>query len=154
MEGGFFMRIHLRAPAAVLLCALLVGVAAGCGREGAESPHKIRSMSDLGGRSQRQAADDDERAMWDIVRHIRGVTDMDVRFSGADAYVTLMVRDDLQPREIPTVEKQAATALRFNFPRYVFHMQTTMSQANQSRLHLSREAPGDDVGPRGFRADQ
>lgn len=141
------MRMQLRVKAAVvlgaLLCTLLVGVAAGCGRDDRASQPKIRSMSDLDGRSQRQVSGDDERAMWEIVRHIRGVADMDVRFSGADAYVTLVVRDDLQPREMPNVEKQAATALRFHFPRYVFHMQTTMSQANQSRLHLSRKAPGD-----------
>jgi hypothetical protein len=140
------MRLQWRVKAGVLgtlLCMLMVSVMSGCGREDRASPHKIRSMSDLDGRSQRQVSEDDKRAMWEIVRHIRGVADMDVRFSGADVYVTLVVRDDLQPREVPSVEKQAATALRFHFPRYVFHMQTTMRQAKQSRLHLSRKAPGD-----------
>lgn len=137
------MRMLLRATAALVLGAFLAGVTAGCGRDGAESQHesrhKIRSMSDLGGRSQRQATDDDARAMWALVRNIRGVADMDVRFSGADAYVTLVVRNDLQPREIPSVEKQVATTLRFHFPRYVFHMQTTVKRADQGQTPMPRK---------------
>jgi len=74
----------------------------------------------------------DVKSMREAVMRVPGVTGAHFRFDGADAYVTLIVRDDLQAQEIPTVESQAATVLRFNFPRYTFHMQPPIRRSNSA----------------------
>ncbi len=54
--------------------------------------------------------------------NVPGVADSNVTFNGAEAYVTIKLQPGLQAREIPTVERQAASVLRFNFPRYTIHV--------------------------------
>jgi hypothetical protein len=58
------------------------------------------------------------------IKNVPGVTDSNITFNGADAYVTIKLAPGLAAREIPTVEQQAATVLRFNFPRYTIHVKS------------------------------
>lgn len=64
----------------------------------------------------------DSSAMSEAIRNVPGVAGSRVTFSGADAYVTIKIAEGLRPNEIPTVESQAASVLRFNFPRYTVHV--------------------------------
>ncbi|MFC4602011.1 hypothetical protein [Cohnella hongkongensis] len=66
----------------------------------------------------------DNMTMREAIKNVPGVADSTVTFNGADAYVTLKLEPGLAPREIPTVEQQAATVLRFNYPRYTIHVQS------------------------------
>ncbi|MFC4306876.1 hypothetical protein [Cohnella boryungensis] len=58
------------------------------------------------------------------IKNVPGVADSNITFNGADAYVTIKLAPGLAAREIPTVEQQAATVLRFNFPRYTIHVKS------------------------------
>lgn len=64
----------------------------------------------------------DARLMRDAIRDVPGVAGANITFSGAEAFVTIKIRDDWDARRIPTVERQAASVLRFNFPRYTVHV--------------------------------
>lgn len=64
----------------------------------------------------------DGRAISEAIRNVPGVAGSRVTFNGADAYVTIKVDPSLRPNEVPTVESQAASVLRFNFPRYTIHV--------------------------------
>jgi len=66
----------------------------------------------------------DNISMKQAIRNVPGVADSDVTFNGADAYVTIKLAPGLSAREIPTVEQQAATVLRFNYPRYTIHVKS------------------------------
>ncbi len=66
--------------------------------------------------------DRDNASMKEAIKNLPGVSDSNVTFNGADAYVTIKLEPGLQAREIPTLEQQAATVLRFNFPRYAIHV--------------------------------
>jgi hypothetical protein len=66
--------------------------------------------------------DRDNASMKQAIKNLPGVSDSNVTFNGADAYVTIKLAPGLQAREIPTLEQQAATVLRFNFPRYTIHV--------------------------------
>lgn len=59
------------------------------------------------------------------IKNVPGVDGSNVTFNGADAYVTIKLTPGLVAREIPTVERQAASVLRFNFPRYTIHVSST-----------------------------
>jgi Sporulation lipoprotein YhcN/YlaJ (Spore_YhcN_YlaJ). len=64
----------------------------------------------------------DSQAISEAIRNVPGVAGSRVTFNGADAYVTIKVDPSLRPNEVPTVESQAASVLRFNFPRYTIHV--------------------------------
>ncbi|WP_372633283.1 hypothetical protein [Cohnella sp.] len=66
----------------------------------------------------------DNLTMRQAIQNVPGVADSNVTFNGSDAYVTIKLAEGLAPREIPTVEQQAATVLRFNYPRYTIHVQS------------------------------
>ncbi|WP_239618189.1 hypothetical protein [Cohnella mopanensis] len=66
----------------------------------------------------------DNRTMREAIRKVPGVADSSITFNGADAYVTIKLTPGLQAREIPTVEQQVATVLRFNYPRYTIHVKS------------------------------
>lgn len=66
----------------------------------------------------------DNISMRQAIKNVPGVADSTVIFNGSDAYVTIKLESGLSPREIPTVEQQAATVLRFNYPRYTIHVQS------------------------------
>ena len=70
------------------------------------------------------AADGD--LMREAIRNVPGVGNANVTFNGAEAYVTIKLVPGLEAREIPTVERQAASVLRFNFPRYAVHVSSVM----------------------------
>lgn len=70
--------------------------------------------------SDANAADMMRRAIGDL----RGVVGAHILFNGPDAYVTLKVDPSLDARTVPTVEREAAAILRFNFPRYTVHVST------------------------------
>lgn len=64
----------------------------------------------------------DGQAISEAIRNVPGVISSRTTFNGADAYVTIKVDPSLKPNEVPTVESQAASVLRFNFPRYTIHV--------------------------------
>jgi hypothetical protein len=64
----------------------------------------------------------DNVSMREAIENVPGVADSNITFNGADAYVTIKLEPGLLAREIPTVEQQAATVLRFNYPRYTIHV--------------------------------
>ncbi len=66
----------------------------------------------------------DNISMRQAIKNVPGVADSTIIFNGSDAYVTIKLESGLTPREIPTVEQQAATVLRFNYPRYTIHVQS------------------------------
>lgn len=66
----------------------------------------------------------DNDLMRQAIRNLPGVNGTHVTFNGAEAYVTIKLTPGLQAREIPTVERQAASVLRFNFPRYTIHVRS------------------------------
>jgi hypothetical protein len=68
--------------------------------------------------------DADAAAMRDAIRNVRGVGSANITFQGAEAFVTVKLRPDLGASQIPTVEREAASVLRFNFPRYVIHVRS------------------------------
>jgi hypothetical protein len=66
----------------------------------------------------------DNDLMKQSIKNLPGVNGSRVTFNGAEAYVTIKLTPGLQAREIPTVERQAASVLRFNFPRYTIHVRS------------------------------
>lgn len=64
----------------------------------------------------------DNVSMNQAIKNIRGVAGSNVTFNGADAYVTVKLTPGLLAREVPTVEQQVGTVLRFNYPRYTIHV--------------------------------
>ncbi|WP_276357847.1 hypothetical protein [Cohnella caldifontis] len=67
----------------------------------------------------------DANMMRDAIRDVPGVAGSNITFNGAEAYVTVKIRPDWDPRRISTVERQTASVLRFNFPRYTIHVTST-----------------------------
>jgi len=70
--------------------------------------------------SDANAADQMRRSISDL----RGVVGANITFNGPDAFVTLKVDPAIDARKVPTVEREAATILRFNFPRYTIHVRS------------------------------
>jgi len=66
------------------------------------------------------AADMMRRTIGDL----RGVVGANITFNGPDAYVALKIDPGLDARTVPTVEREAAAILRFNFPRYTIHVRS------------------------------
>ena len=70
--------------------------------------------------SDANAADMMRRAISDL----RGVAGANITFNGPDVFVTLKIDPSLDARTVPTVEREAAAILRFNFPRYTIHVRS------------------------------
>lgn len=66
----------------------------------------------------------DISSMKQSIKNVPGVADSNVTFNGANAYVTIKLNSGLKANEIPTVEQQAATVLRFNYPQYTIHVKS------------------------------
>jgi hypothetical protein len=64
----------------------------------------------------------DANMMREAIRDIPGVAGANITFNGPEAYVTVKIRPDWDPRRVSTIERQAASVLRFNFPRYTIHV--------------------------------
>lgn len=129
-----------------LLLAGALGLAAGCGNgtntgmnngtNGANNTNgvKAQSYSDDGylgttnsnphipGRNMALNYVNDANMMRDAIRDVRGVVGANITFNGTQAYVTLKLEPGLDARRAQTVERQAASVLRFNFPRYNVHV--------------------------------
>ncbi|MDB4867123.1 MAG: hypothetical protein JWR03_1456 [Cohnella sp.] len=60
--------------------------------------------------------------MRDSIRDVRGVAGANITFQGADAFVTVRLHPAVTSVEVPTVEREVASVLRFNFPRYTIHV--------------------------------
>ncbi|MCC3377617.1 hypothetical protein [Cohnella sp. REN36] len=113
-------------------------VAAGCGNMGHNAAQKVKTQSygddgflgrtnsypKIPGRHMALNYDNDYKLMTNAIRGVPGVVGANVTFNGADAYVTVKTAQGLKANEIPTVERQVASVLRFNFPRYNIHVQS------------------------------
>lgn len=121
--------------ASAALCALLLAGCAAGGNgnagNGGVTAHRYKqdgylgqqnARPDLLGRRSATGYANDSVSMREAIRNVPGVADSSVTFNGADAYVTIKLAQGLNAREIPTVEQQAATVLRFNYPRYTIHV--------------------------------
>ncbi|MBB6694940.1 hypothetical protein H7B90_26440 [Cohnella xylanilytica] len=110
-----------------------IGLQAGCGNRNTSSV-KPQSYADDGylgrtnanphipGRHMALNYNNDAVLIQQAIRDVPGVRGSSVTFNGADAYVTLKLAPSLGDRQVPTVERQAASVLRFNFPRYNIHV--------------------------------
>ncbi|MBB6675566.1 hypothetical protein [Cohnella nanjingensis] len=115
----------------------LAGLASGCGNMG-HNANKVKTQSygddgflgrtnsypKIPSRHMALNYDNDYKLMTQSIKGVPGVTGAKVTFNGADAYVTVKTAKGLKANEIPTVERQVASVLRFNFPRYNIHVQT------------------------------
>jgi hypothetical protein len=64
-------------------------------------------------------------SMKEAIRDVNGVTGANITYQGDDAFVTIKLRPDVQPMDRPRIERQVASVLRFNFPRYTIHVTST-----------------------------
>ncbi|TJY38987.1 hypothetical protein E5161_19365 [Cohnella pontilimi] len=64
-------------------------------------------------------------SMRDAIRDINGVAGANITYQGNDAFVTVNLHPDVQPMDRPRIERQVASVLRFNFPRYTIHVTST-----------------------------
>jgi hypothetical protein len=115
------------------ICSLTI--AAGCANKGANN-NGVKAQSyrddgylgitnshpDIPGHHMMSDYNADNELMAQSIKNLPGVAGSNVIFNGAEAYVTIKLTPGLQAREIPTVEQQVATVLRFNFPRYTIHV--------------------------------
>jgi len=116
-----------------VLCVLMI--AAGCGKNNGNGI-KTKGYGDDGylgltnsypkipGHHMTSTYSNDDNLMKEAIRNVPGVAGSNVVFNGAEAYVTIKLAPGLQANEIPTVERQAAAVLRFNFPRYAIHVKS------------------------------
>ncbi len=134
------MQFRLRAAkaAGLLVLTAAIGIAAGCATGGAGRNNGMNTQSysndgflgatnanpHIPGRNMALNYPNDARLMQDAIRDVDGVAGANVTFNGANAYVTLKLEQGIEPRRVPTVERQAAAVLRFNFPRYNIHVQS------------------------------
>jgi hypothetical protein len=130
------MRKHWKAIGFTIALFSAVALASGCGNNSGTNSNGVKSQgySDdgfLGMTNNRPRLPGhhtvtnfgvDNGSMRDAIKNVPGVADSNVTFNGADAYVTIKLEKGLLAREIPTVEQQAATVLRFNYPRYTIHV--------------------------------
>ncbi|MFC5467340.1 hypothetical protein ACFPPD_01335 [Cohnella suwonensis] len=132
--------MRMRRAAALMATAMLAGalsLAAGCGKtnnDGANNGLKAQGMANNDYMSARSVHprlpghhavtnySADNVSMKRAIKNLRGVADSNITFNGADAYVTIKLAPGLRPHEIPTLEQQVATVLRFNYPRYTIHV--------------------------------
>jgi hypothetical protein len=138
--------MQFRNAATTVLMAVLVAVAAGCAGNndahgggndngnGGDNGARMQGYSDDGylgitssypripGRHMALNYSSDARMIRESIRDVRGVDGADITFHGAEAYVALRLKSGLADREIPTIERNAASVLRFNFPRYTVHV--------------------------------
>jgi len=116
------------------LSLVLAGSLAGCGNQQRSSSIKSQSYADDGylgqtnanphipGRHMALNYKNDGAMMSDSIMNVRGVRSSAVTFNGADAYVRIKLDSNLNAQDASRVEKEAASVLRFNFPRYTIHV--------------------------------
>lgn len=128
-------RLNMLLSAALAAAVLPI---AGCGHSGGSSSSSIKqqtyaddgllgrtsSYPRIPGRHMTLTYDNDAKLMSTSIQNLNGVAGSRVVFNGADAYVTVTLKPDLDAQQRQTVENQATTVLRFNFPRYNVHVST------------------------------
>ncbi|MFC3798703.1 hypothetical protein [Cohnella sp. GCM10012308] len=129
------IRLNMLLAAALLAAALPI---AGCGASGGSNSSSIKQQSyaddgllgrtssypRIPGRHMALNYDNDYKMMSTTIQNLNGVAGSQVTFNGADAYVTVKLKPGLDAQQRQTVESQATTVLRFNFPRYNIHVRT------------------------------
>ncbi|CAI6087482.1 hypothetical protein [Cohnella sp. JJ-181] len=132
-----FNGIRLKTLLAALLLAASLPLA-GCGVSGGSNSSSIKQQSyaddgllgrtssypNMPGRHMTNNYDNDYKMMSVAIQNLNGVAGSHVTFNGANAYVTVNLKPGLDAQQRQTVESQAATVLRFNFPRYNIHVET------------------------------
>jgi hypothetical protein len=119
----------------ILIAVAAAGLAAGCSQANNNGMKAQRYSNDgylgttnanphMPGRNMALNYENDAKLMRDSIRHLPGINDANITFNGAEAYVTLKVDPTLESRRVLTLERQAAAALRFNFPRYTIHVRS------------------------------
>jgi hypothetical protein len=120
----------------MVICFLMV--AAGCGTNTVRNSNGVKTQSygddgylgmtnshpRIPGHHMMSDYNADNELMAQSIKNLPGVAGSNVTFNGTEAYVTIKLKPGLQAREIPTVEQQVATVLRFNFPRYTIHVRS------------------------------
>ncbi|SFB59528.1 hypothetical protein SAMN05216312_115109 [Cohnella sp. OV330] len=128
-------RLNMLLAAALLAASLPI---AGCGVSGGSNSSSIKQQSyaddgllgrtssypRIPGRHMALNYDNDYKMMSTTIKNLNGVAGSQVTFNGADAYVTVKLKQGLDAKQRQTVESQATTVLRFNFPRYNIHVST------------------------------
>ncbi|MDG0794736.1 hypothetical protein OMP38_30845 [Cohnella ginsengisoli] len=128
-------RLNMLLAAALLAASLPI---AGCGVSGGSNSSSIKQQSyaddgllgrtssypRIPGRHMALNYDNDFKMMSTTIKNLNGVAGSQVTFNGADAYVTVKLKPGLDAKQRQTVESQATTVLRFNFPRYNIHVST------------------------------
>jgi hypothetical protein len=121
------------------LSLALVSVQAGCSSKKSNESGGIKAQSygndgylgrtnsypSIPGRHMALSYKNDAKLVQQSIKDVPGVAGSSVTFNGADAYVTIKLDHGLAQREVATVERQAASVLRFNFPRYTIHVSST-----------------------------
>ncbi|RUS44212.1 hypothetical protein [Cohnella sp. AR92] len=121
------------------LSVALVGLLAGCGSKKTNESSgytaqsygndgylgRTNSYPSIPGRHMALSYKNDARLIQQSIKDVPGVAGSRVTFNGADAYVKIKLDRSLADREVATVERQAASVLRFNFPRYTIHVSST-----------------------------
>ncbi|MEK0315410.1 hypothetical protein [Cohnella sp. 56] len=129
------IRFKMLVAAALIAAALPI---AGCGASGGSNASSIKQQSyaddgllgrtssypRIPGRHMALNYDNDFKMMSTTIKNLNGVAGSNVTFNGADAYVTVKLKPGLDAQQRQTVESQAASVLRFNFPRYNIHVST------------------------------
>ena len=77
------------------------------------------------GRNMATSDANDAEAMRQAIGNLRGIAGANILFNGPDVYVALKMDSGVDARRAPTVEREAAAVLRFNFPRYTIHVYST-----------------------------
>jgi hypothetical protein len=134
MQAMTFKRIRAAILASALVLGLLIAGCAATGNTGRTGTVKSQSYGDDGylgmtnahpkipGRHMALNYTNDASMMQQSISNLRGLAGSNIVFSGADAYVTIKLKPGLSAQEIPTIEREAASVLRFNFPRYNVHV--------------------------------
>jgi len=135
------------ALAAALLLIAAFSLTAGCANQtiktnqegsqganqGAPSPQPYSHDGFLGnsninphvqGRSMSVSDAEAAKAMQQAISGMRGVKGANIAFNGPEAFVSLKIDPNVDAKQVPTIEREAATVLRFNFPRYSIHVRS------------------------------
>ncbi|CAM3988692.1 hypothetical protein COLU111180_18205 [Cohnella lubricantis] len=116
------------------LTLAISGAIAGCGNQQQSSSIKSQSYANDGylgqtnanphipGRHMALSYKNDGVLMADAIKNVRGVRSSAVTFNGAQAYIRIKLDPGLSAQDTSRVEKEAASVLRFNFPRYTVHV--------------------------------
>lgn len=119
--------------ASLALSLAVLGSQAGCGNHPSSSIKSQSYANDgylgrtnanphIPGRHMALSYKNDDVLIREAIKNVRGVGSTTVTFNGADAYVRIKTLPGMNAKEIARTEREAASVLRFNFPRYTMHV--------------------------------